>query len=321
MSPKRHRLPGLPRVGPVACISLVALGGALAACEGVSQTHPPSQPTSIPWVATPGHAVVVLQAGSAYRVCGPGDLSVTVGPRVAFLGDTVENLRLTNVSTTECELSSPPTVTWQLASGGTATAADGVYSDVTVDLAPGESATFDVGAPATCASYESAAPKLASPISAALPGGGTLPLSNAARLDLQCGPPQVELFFADEPTAAPTRGKAAVQVALNAPSSVSVGTTYRYTVTLTNPTKRTISLLPCPSYSEGLTGTQGAQRILNSATYVLNCQSVGHLGPGASATFRMNYPVPVALSPGPAKFWWWMQVPSGPLGGMAVELS
>lgn len=230
----------------------------------------------------------------------------------------VENLRLTNVSATACELASPPTVTWALPTGATAATSLGAYAHVIVALAPGESATFDVGAPATCASYNPSASKLASPVSATLPGGGTLALGNAAQLDLQCGPPQVAEFFADATTSSRTSGEAALQVAINAPSSVSVRTTYQYTVTLTNATTTAISLLPCPSYTEGLTGTSG---ILNSATYVLNCQSVGELAPGASATFQMEYLVPATLSPGPAKFWWVMQVTDGPLGGRVVQVS
>jgi hypothetical protein len=317
MKPSQHRSSlRLLRFGPiVSCFSLVAL----AACGGIN--HLPEASTrsaAIPWIATPGHALQGLQAQSAHRPCGPGDLRISAGSPVEFQGSRIESLRLTNVSATACDLSSPPTVTLRLASGGTTVAADGAYSGVKVDLDAGQFATLAVGAPATCASYNPAAPKLASPGSAALPGGGVLTVSNASQLDLQCGPAQVVLFFAANTTSPPTNGEPALQVTLYAPSSVSVGTTYQYTVTLTNPTDTTISLLPCPSYTEGLTGTHG---ILNSETYVLNCQSVGQLAPGASATFQISYPIPATLSPGPAKFWWQMQVPGGPLGGRVVQVS
>ncbi len=315
-APSRRRVLGLRRM--TWFVPLVALAVVLSACGGATKGSAPLQSPEIPWVATPGHALQSQVAQSASAPCGPADLSVSPGPPAEINGIRVENLRLTNVSATACELTSPPTVTWALPSGATAATSLGAYAQAMVALAPGESATFDVGAPATCASYNPAAPNLASPTSATLPGGGTLALANAAQLDLQCGLPQVAEFFADATTSPPTSGEAALQVAIEAPSSMSVGTTYQYIVTLTNPTTTGINLLPCPSYTEGLTGTSG---ILNSATYVLNCQSVGQLAPGASATFQMMYLVPATLSTGPAKFWWVIQVTDGPSGGSVVQVS
>jgi hypothetical protein len=88
-------------------------------------------------------------------------------------------------------------------------------------------------------------------------------------------------------------------------------------VTLANPTATTVTLQPCPSYSEGLTGGQG---VLNTRTYLLNCAMSTQLAPGASVTFQMQYEVPASLAPGSAKFWWVMQVPSGPAAGMSLQV-
>ena len=299
----------------VSCVVVASL----AACGSLTQGTAPSRVTAIPWIATPGHVLQGLQGQSAPRPCAPADLSVSppvaVGP---YQGYTVESMLLTNVSATACVLSAPPTVTVRLASGGTVTAGLGAYSATEADLAPGQSATLTIGAPASCASYNPAAPRLASPISATLPAGGSLTVATAPPFDVQCGAPRVLDFFAHEPTGPPSSGEPALRVTLDAPSSASVGTTYAYTVTLTNPTASTISLAPCPSYTEGLTGDQG---VLNTETYLLNCDTVTSLAPGASATFQMQYNVPPSLPQSSTKFWWVMQIPNGPAGGTSLQLS
>jgi hypothetical protein len=143
-------------------------------------------------------------------------------------------------------------------------------------------------------------------------------LTNAPGLDLQCGTPRVVGFFADGLTSPPTSGEPALLVAVDAPATVSSGATFQYTVTLTNPTSGAIDLLPCPSYTEGLTGQGG---ILSSETYVLNCEPVAQLDPGASASFQMSYAVPASLPSGSVKLWWLMQVANGPLGGGVLTVS
>ena len=299
------------------------LGTTAVALSACGAARGPSAPTTgrsaaIPWISTPGQPVQGPVSQSAYQPCKAGDLALAAGPPGLLNGSVIENLALTNVSKTGCSLSGPPSVTWQLVSGSTTETAIGTFAGTSVDLAPGDSATYDVGPPNRCPSYNPADEKLASPITLTLPSGGLLAVSGAVPLDLQCGSPSVVEFAGDSPSAPPTSGEGALEITMTAPAGMTQGGTYRYTVTLTNPTSGTVSLVPCPSYTEGLTGAAG---VANSKTYVLNCSGVGQLAPGASATFEMQYTIPSRIPRGAVKVWWWLQVPGGQLGGRVAEVS
>ncbi len=308
-------------------LAAAAVASAILLAIGVQRHAPSPGPTTaphhlapIPWIPTPGHTLQGLEGQSSPRACGGADLRISSPSGVAlFQGNRVESMRLTNVSAASC-VSAPPTVIVRLASGGTllASATGSAFADVKVDLAPGQSANLAIGSPSTCSSYNPAAPRLGTPVSATLPDGASLSVAGAPPFDIQCGPPRMVLFFANEPTSPPTSGEPALQVTLRGPASAIRGKTYEYTVTLTSPTATTVSLLPCPSYSEGLTGDHG---VLNTETYLLNCDTVTSLAPGASATFQMQYQVPPSLPQGSTKFWWVMQIPNGPAGGTSLQLS
>lgn len=293
---------------------------ALAACGAVREPAAPTpvRSAAVPWISTPGQPLQGPVSQSADPPCTPGSLTLSGGPPGLLNESLIEDLALTNVSKTGCALTGPPTVTWRLAAGATIETVGGAFASTTVNLTPSESAIFDVGPPNRCPSYNPAAEKLASPVDVTLPSGGILTVSGAAPLDLQCGRPAVVEFAGDSSPAPPTSGEGALQVTMTAAATMSAGGTYQYVVTLTNPTNATVSLVPCPSYTEGMTGSSG---LLNSRTYVLNCGTVGQLGPGASARFAMQYAIPPTIPKGPIKVWWWLQVSGGQLGGRLVEVS
>lgn len=115
---------------------------------------------------------------------------------------------------------------------------------------------------------------------------------SAAAFEETPGPP---------PTEPPTIPAEALSLVLVAPDHVVAGRTLEYQATLTNSTSQPIVLAPCPSYQERLNSKGGGI----VAVYVLACETVPILEPGASATFAMELDVPPATPPdaGSALVW------------------
>jgi hypothetical protein len=93
---------------------------------------------------------------------------------------------------------------------------------------------------------------------------------------------------------------------LSAPTSVGIGSTITYEVTLTNRSNKPFEFDSCPAYRESIGIATGGGWNLDRE-YVLNCGSVGALAPGASATFVMEIPVPSDAAPGLAGLFWTME--------------
>ena len=91
-----------------------------------------------------------------------------------------------------------------------------------------------------------------------------------------------------------------VRVEVNAPSSARRGMKIDYQVTITNISTRDYDMLPCADYFDALE----VKRLL--ATHQLNCAPVGHLAPGASATFDMQADVPMSIAPGSNRLSWFL---------------
>jgi Protein of unknown function (DUF4232) len=143
-----------------------------------------------------------------------------------------------------------------------------------------------------------------------LPGGGTLvpavqagtPRGLAARCDapgapstLSRGPFRPEL---PEPPPSPLEGLTAT---IGLPPTAVAGRPLRYTVTLTNPTDRPVSLRDCPNYMEAvLLGDHGKA----VERHLLNCAPVGAIGPGQRVTFAMVLDLPAGLRPGVGVLTW-----------------
>ena len=143
-----------------------------------------------------------------------------------------------------------------------------------------------------------------------LPGRGSLvpavqagtPRGLAARCDapgapstLSRGPFGPEL---PEPPPSPLEGLTAT---IGLPPTAVAGQPLRYTVTLTNPTDRPISLRDCPNYQQAVllrNHGKAAER------HLLNCAPVGAIGPGQRVGFAMVLDLPAGLRPGAGVLTW-----------------
>jgi hypothetical protein len=92
----------------------------------------------------------------------------------------------------------------------------------------------------------------------------------------------------------------ALTATLTFPANITSGTTVSYAVTLANPTRRAVSLSPCPSYSE--TFADGGAAV---AYYYLSCGAVPSIPAGRSVTFQMIGLVPG--QPGKVSVVWRLQ--------------
>jgi hypothetical protein len=101
-----------------------------------------------------------------------------------------------------------------------------------------------------------------------------------------------------EPPSSPLQGLTAT-IAL--PPTAVAGRPLRYTVTLTNPTQRPVSLRDCPNYQQAvLLGDDGKA----AERHLLNCAPVGAIGPGQRVTFAMVLQLPARLRPGAGVLTW-----------------
>jgi hypothetical protein len=95
---------------------------------------------------------------------------------------------------------------------------------------------------------------------------------------------------------------------LDLPKSVKSATTLDYTVTLTNPTAKTVTLTPCPGYTQGVFAQGYALRL----SYRLNCKTVHTIAPGKSVVYAMRLDLPQTKQDVDTKFAWGLDTPVGP---------
>jgi hypothetical protein len=101
-----------------------------------------------------------------------------------------------------------------------------------------------------------------------------------------------------EPPPSPLEGLTAT-IAL--PPTAVAGRPLRYTVTLTNPTQRPVSLRDCPNYKQAVLLEVDGKAV---ERHLLNCAPVGAIGPGQRVTFAMVLELPARLRPGVGVLSW-----------------
>jgi hypothetical protein len=121
----------------------------------------------------------------------------------------------------------------------------------------------------------------------------------------------------DDPDAAVRSPLQALTVGFSGPDRVAAGTRLRYLVTLTNPTARAVSLLPCPGYLQELfsLGSATDDAVNSSTLYRLNCRAQDHVDPGAALRFEMIAQVPAGMRAGREFDVTWRLVSAQDLGG------
>jgi hypothetical protein len=117
------------------------------------------------------------------------------------------------------------------------------------------------------------------------------------------------------PAAAGTPATASARVHL--PASVRPGTILRYTITLSNPTRTTITLRPCPGYSEGIY----AAGLVVRRSLALNCDTVHAIRAHGHVRYAMQLTVPSGATAGITKFGWSLNDPRGPFAGRTIRIT
>ena len=120
------------------------------------------------------------------------------------------------------------------------------------------------------------------------------------------------------PTKGATAGSAGkLSAHAHVPDGFRAGNVLRYTVTLSNPTKTTVRLDPCPGYSESLY----ASGLVVRRSFALNCRSVHAIPTHGQVEYAMQLSVPRRAKPGNAKFLWELDTPTGPFAGEVVQVT
>jgi hypothetical protein len=142
-----------------------------------------------------------------------------------------------------------------------------------------------------------------------LPAGGTLvpaveagTRGLAARCDAPGAPSTLSRGpFAPQLPQPPPSPLEGLTATIGLPPAVVAGRPLRYTVTLTNPTDRPISLRDCPNYQQAVLLPDGGKAV---ERHLLNCAPVGAIGPGRRVRFAMVLDLPAGLRPGAGVLTW-----------------
>ncbi len=299
---------------------LVAVG-LLTGCSvgaGSATATTPTGSNVIPWLPVSGTPLHPSQPTPASSVCTLADLRNDGVYAGTYQGNGEYNLHLTNTGSASCYFPGAPQMEVTLASGDHMAVSPGEFAAQRVDLQPNQTVQIMFGSPGYCSTFNPQAPLLAQSVQVTFSTGESMTV-NGLQLDVQCGAPTVLLFVAVASTMPVSSSPLdALQATVTAPSTAAHGSTFTYTVTLTNSTAGAIALSPCPSYTEGFSNGNGVE---DQATWLLNCQVEQQIPAGASLTFAIQYVVPSSFPAGVAKLSWALQVPGGPAAGTTVMVS
>lgn len=307
------------------------LASACAATASRPGTSPVAGPTPIPWISTtpasmlaPTPTPTMIPAGTAF--CRATDLVPVFGGIGALTGGQLSaSVLLGNRTGVACQLQGLPGIQLFDASGHqiqvTAVpqglpAAAILVGPNTGDVQPHveragiayiefEWATHD-GAGNACVPT----PPTGTAVGVSLPsGGGSLrvavidPLSRwnvIAPCYSQVRISAIQGWPAPEPSPSPDFSQLAVSI--DVPTSVTAGSTLRYTVTLRNTASQPFTFGPsCPTYGEW---TGGGPRPFAKDFYVLNCTLAPAIRAGQGVTFAMQMTVPADAVPGQYTILW-----------------
>jgi hypothetical protein len=107
--------------------------------------------------------------------------------------------------------------------------------------------------------------------------------------------------FAPQPPEPPPSPLEGLTATVGLPPTAVAGQPLRYTVTLTNPTQRPVSLRDCPNYTEAVLLRDGGKAV---ERHLLNCGPASAIGPGQRVTFAMVLQLPARLRSGPGVLTW-----------------
>jgi len=254
--------------------------------------------------------------------CRASVLSVRQGRGGVGLGNELEELIFTNTGTRPCLLRGYPAIEGRI--GGSSPVAlhpmrNGTYFGelVPANVPPHGHVLLDFATSHGCDNGARRATVYRNLIFT-LPGGGRVSGGRAA-LSVTCGLSMTTFGlrprYRNTPAAPGSVGT--LQATIRLPRSVRAGSVLDYTVTLANPTEKTVTFpASCPGYTQGLY-TSGAQL---HRSYRLDCAPARGLAPHARATFAMELPVPESTSDSAAKIGWNLDTPNGPFAGGTIRV-
>jgi hypothetical protein len=301
---------GLALVGAV----VVARASSPAPSGPVAPTPTTQAPTNpggiVPWISAPPRPPASARPAAVppgTPPCTPGRLGATAGWEGAT-GSLAGWVRFTSREGAGCSLRGYPTIQLLDQQGRalpTRTGRDGRSQATWVLVRPGAAATVAFVWSNWCGPQPGPVG-----VRVTLPDGGTLvptiaagtPRGLAARCDAPGAPSSLARgpFAAElpEPPPSPLEGLTAT---IGVPPTAVAGRPLRYTVTLTNPTQRPVSLHDCPSYTEAVLLRNHGKAV---ERHLLNCAPVGAIGPGQRVTFAMVLDLPARLRPGAGVLTW-----------------
>ncbi len=261
--------------------------------------------------------------------CTASDLRAKSGEGGAAAGNLANPIVLSNVSRSTCRLAGYPDLVGIRKSGALhALAATHLSMFGPLDpanLSPGQSGRLVIGtedgcqalnAPAAVAAANSVGHRFDG-VEVVLPDRRGILRVDHVVFNTACGVSETGLGVAPSPAPAPPAGSLATLTATaHIQKQIRSGHLLEYTVTLTNPTRTSVELHPCPSYEEALyLYTQGGKGDHVTRSYTLDCATVPALGAGVSATFAMKIEVPQVAVRTAAKFIWTIDAFTGPAAG------
>ncbi len=320
--------------GLLGILMLVAsLGLSSCATSTVQRT------SSIPWLSLPALSTTTTTSTTTTlapaRPCIARNLKAAAGQGGAGLGNDLSVVLFTNVGPT-CRLSGYPDLMGSTATHGPALLTVGKNGTYFGDLIPanlthGQRGHLLLGTADGCNALNEPSQSLDMAnvradtyhaVTVLLPGDNGSIVVDHVTFDVACGLDESQLGVRP-PTAgeinAPPGSLASLQSSTSKPAKAQFGTVMRYTVTLFNPTSKTVVWQRCPNYTELVLTTPdiGKSRRF-SRTYELNCAQAKNIPPGHSDTFTMELPLGRAQRSSEAKFSWELDTGYGPYSGRGL---
>lgn len=304
------------RVAPVLLV--------VATLTGCSSGH--AQRGVVPWVDRPlphysAPEPTFVRYSMSAPPCKARQLHVLGRRDGVATGHRFEQFVFTNTSAAACLLRGYPTITAEAPDGRRVVLHarhGGTFGGplVPADIPPGRRVVLNLGTSDCGCTCLRPHPTIYRHLEFGLPQGGSVPggrltLIKDCYLDMsRFGLPRNDI----EPQA--QLGTPGTLVArARPPQSVKAGSLFHYTVELSNPTSRTVTLSPCPGYTENVY-TPSGQTV---RSYRLNCDSVHSIAPHEGVRFAMQLAIPRTAS-GFAKLGWSLDTPTGPVTAAALQV-
>ncbi len=314
-------------MGKIGMVVILAMTEMLAACTS-STTPPPRPPATgvVAWIATPAPTMTTTTTTTPLAVapyCLKSQLRVQTGSwsTARSSGNGLFVVHLTNTGKATCRLSGYPTMTAVTGSGAREPMQPGHDNYVApANLRPGDTGEFEV-AEGVCFGGTTTTSFPGTLIVKLPRGDGSVTVdsysSNVCAGGYAVSESQMGVVLPAPGESAQERDLTYAQPDVRIPALAKGGRVLHYLLLLSAGTSRTLSLLPCPGYTEILTlggnafvGGVGAS--IYKWSYELNCHPASELVPGRTLKFAMDLPVPQVSKAQQATLTWQWAMENSP---------